>query len=207
VIDLEIKNVRIPQQKRSIEKKERIIEAAYQVFSRKGYFSTNTAEIAKEAGLSTGSVYAYYTDKKDILLACLYKFGDNLMQGIGEKIDALAVSGDINDTVRSILQICINYQSNQKLFRDEVMSLQFRDDDVKQYFINTRKKMMTTITKQLEKSGYAFRNKNEQVFLLFQLVNGIEDELAFEHSPDINQDVLINECTATIISMLNQKPV
>ena len=58
--------VRVPQQKRSIEKKQRIIEAGYSMFIKKGYFDTNTAEIAREAGLSTGSVYAYFSDKKDI---------------------------------------------------------------------------------------------------------------------------------------------
>ena len=50
-------NIREPQQKRSIDKKNRIIEAGYKLFAEKGYFDTNTAEIAKEAGVSTGIIY------------------------------------------------------------------------------------------------------------------------------------------------------
>ena len=49
--------VRQPRQERSIEKKNKIIEAGYQLFSEVGYYGTNTAEIAKRAGVSTGIVY------------------------------------------------------------------------------------------------------------------------------------------------------
>lgn len=61
------KTVREPQQERSIEKKNRIISAGYELFSELGYYNTNTAMIAKRAGVSTGIVYGYFRDKKDIL--------------------------------------------------------------------------------------------------------------------------------------------
>ena len=43
--------VREPRQERSIEKKNRIIDAGYELFSEVGYYGTNTAEIAKKAGV------------------------------------------------------------------------------------------------------------------------------------------------------------
>ncbi len=60
--------IREPIQKRSIEKKEKIIEAGFELICKKGYYNTNTAEIAKLAGVSTGIVYQYFRDKYDILL-------------------------------------------------------------------------------------------------------------------------------------------
>ncbi|MFT9078544.1 TetR/AcrR family transcriptional regulator, partial [Ethanoligenens sp.] len=51
------KPVRVPRQKRSIEKKEEIVSAAYAVFKKKGYFATYTDDIAAEAGFSVASVY------------------------------------------------------------------------------------------------------------------------------------------------------
>ena len=59
--------VREPIQKRSIEKKEKIIEYGFELICDKGYYNTNTAEIAKAAGVSTGIVYQYFNDKHDIL--------------------------------------------------------------------------------------------------------------------------------------------
>ena len=35
--------IRIPKQKRSIEKKDAIIVASYELFCEKGYYKTNTA--------------------------------------------------------------------------------------------------------------------------------------------------------------------
>ena len=39
--------IRKPIQKRSIEKKEKIIESGFELICEKGYYNTNTAEIAK----------------------------------------------------------------------------------------------------------------------------------------------------------------
>ena len=49
--------IREPVQKRSIEKKEKIIKAGFDLICEKGYYNTNTAEIAKKAGVCTGIVY------------------------------------------------------------------------------------------------------------------------------------------------------
>ena len=57
--------IRQPIQERANEKKQKIIEAGYKLFAEKGYYNTNTQEIAKAAGVSTGIVYSYFKDKKD----------------------------------------------------------------------------------------------------------------------------------------------
>ena len=68
--------VRTPRQERSIAKKKKIIEAGYELFSKVGYYATNTAEIAKHAGVSTGIVYGYFKDKRDILLDVLARLSE-----------------------------------------------------------------------------------------------------------------------------------
>ena len=63
--------IRQPKQERAIEKKKKIIDAGYKLFSEQGYFGCTTPEIAKMAGVSTGIVYGYFNDKHDILLCVL----------------------------------------------------------------------------------------------------------------------------------------
>ncbi len=58
---------REPRQKRSIDKKHRIMEAAMALFARKGIHQTNSKEIAAEAGVATGSFYSYFPDKHKLL--------------------------------------------------------------------------------------------------------------------------------------------
>ena len=79
--------VREPKQKRSIDKKNRIIEAGYELFAKNGYFNTNTAQIAKQAGVSTGIVYGYFRDKRDILLEVLSIYVDRVFTPIREILE------------------------------------------------------------------------------------------------------------------------
>lgn len=203
---MEKKNLRVPQQKRSIAKKEQIIEAAERVFKRSGFFGTTTDEIAKEAGFSVGSVYSYFADKKDILIACCNRFGQSLTDDICEEIGNLSDTGDIQETIRRAVEILQkSHVGYSHIYHDEVMSLQYRDADVKNYFIGIQKSLMDAVMKAMDSKGYAFTYPEEQTFLLFQMLEGIEDELAFHENPKIDHDILIQQCVQLIASMLTKK--
>lgn len=73
----EKKAVRKPRQKRSIETKEKILAAAYQLFCEKGYYNTNTNEIAQVANVSIGSLYSYFKDKATIFLEILDRYNES----------------------------------------------------------------------------------------------------------------------------------
>jgi AcrR family transcriptional regulator len=51
------------------EKKSRIIEAAARVFARKGFAGTVMADIAMEARIGKGTLYAYFDSKEDLFFA------------------------------------------------------------------------------------------------------------------------------------------
>jgi AcrR family transcriptional regulator len=51
------------------EREERILEAAAAVFARKGYHQATIREIAELADVADGTIYNYYANKRDLLLA------------------------------------------------------------------------------------------------------------------------------------------
>lgn len=53
------------------EKQKRILEAAIEIFSEKGYSATSTNEIAKKAGVAEGTIFRHYKTKKDLLLSII----------------------------------------------------------------------------------------------------------------------------------------
>lgn len=93
--------VREPQQQRSIDKKNRIIEAGYELFAKVGYFNTNTSEIAKKAGVSTGIVYGYFHDKRDILIEVLDIYVDNVFYPVFEMFDKITAPVDFDLSSRT----------------------------------------------------------------------------------------------------------
>jgi AcrR family transcriptional regulator len=51
-------------------RREEIISAAQDLFSRKGFHGTSMPDIARAAKISTGLIYYIFPSKEDILLAC-----------------------------------------------------------------------------------------------------------------------------------------
>jgi AcrR family transcriptional regulator len=52
-------------------RREQILEAAMRVFAQKGFRRATTREVAREAGVSEGTIYNYFEDKEALLLAIL----------------------------------------------------------------------------------------------------------------------------------------
>jgi len=63
-----------PQQKRSRESLERVLEAALEVLTEGGYEAFTIAEVCKRAGVSVGSVYNRFPSKDDLFLAVHREF-------------------------------------------------------------------------------------------------------------------------------------
>ena len=71
-----------PKQARSKQTKEKIIQAAIQLFQDRGYEKTTSNDIAAEAGVSVGSFYVYFTDKRQLLLTIFDRLADELFKNI-----------------------------------------------------------------------------------------------------------------------------
>jgi len=65
------RTIRTPQQARSRKTRDRIVTAAIAVFDAKGYDDTTTAAIARRAGIGVGTLYAYFPDKRKLMLEIL----------------------------------------------------------------------------------------------------------------------------------------
>ena len=51
-----------------IEKQQRILDAAYQIFSQSSYKGASMSEIASDAGISKALLFHYFTNKKELYL-------------------------------------------------------------------------------------------------------------------------------------------
>ena len=63
-------------------KRERILNAGYQIFGRHGYRKAATADIAKAAGISKAMLFYYFTSKKEMYLDLMQESSDLLVDAI-----------------------------------------------------------------------------------------------------------------------------
>lgn len=66
------KSTRTARQKQKIETYNLILKTAKELFLDRGYEKTTIRDIAKKAGLGTGTAFIHFPDKKSLLAATLY---------------------------------------------------------------------------------------------------------------------------------------
>ncbi|WEV76154.1 TetR/AcrR family transcriptional regulator [Bifidobacterium sp. ESL0800] len=66
-----------PTQQRARAKVRRILDTAKQLFLEGNYFEVTTNQIAREAGVSIGTLYTYFADKEAILAALLEEYDES----------------------------------------------------------------------------------------------------------------------------------
>src|SRR5262249_37651288 len=77
-----------PKQARSKQTKEKIVQAAIKLFQKRGYEKTTSNDIAAEAGVSVGSFYVYFTDKRQLLLTIFDRVADELYNSVFVNLQA-----------------------------------------------------------------------------------------------------------------------
>lgn len=61
-------------------RKELILDAAERVFANKPFSKVNMREIAKEAGISPGSIYTYFEDQETLFLEAAFRGSEDLVK-------------------------------------------------------------------------------------------------------------------------------
>ncbi|WP_216320627.1 TetR/AcrR family transcriptional regulator [Deinococcus aestuarii] len=85
----ELKGFRTPQQDRSRQSFERVLEAATELLGEKGYEQLTLAEVSQRAGVSTGSIYGRVRGKEDLLDAVQVHILERVERQQTELLDAI----------------------------------------------------------------------------------------------------------------------
>lgn len=122
----------------SIETQDKILDSAIRHFAKKGYNGTKTADIAKDSGVSEGTVFKYYGTKKDILRGAMNKIVHEIIPGImfgsEEDFQSLVYSSDPRGELKQFFKIRLE-KVNQNLdaFRIVISELQYHEDIMNEY--------------------------------------------------------------------------
>lgn len=122
---------RIPRQDRSIEKKEHILAAGLKLFSEKGYYNTNTKEIAMEAGVSTGTFYAYFTDKRALFIEVFNRYNGKIREILGAvSMDEYIDSGKERDFILHLVETLLQAHNISPEFHQEIEAMVYTDEEI-----------------------------------------------------------------------------
>ncbi len=86
------------------ETRERILDAALNIFASKGYHDTRMDEIVEESHTSKGAIYFYFPNKERLFIALVDQFADLLERKV---IEAVECEEQGIAQVRAALQACL----------------------------------------------------------------------------------------------------
>jgi len=91
------------------EGRERIARAALQLFLKYGYHATPVREIARAAGLSSGSIFNYFAGKEEILQLILDHSHAQAEKALDDAQDILAAARPGSDPVELFVRVYRRY--------------------------------------------------------------------------------------------------
>jgi TetR/AcrR family fatty acid metabolism transcriptional regulator len=87
---------------RETDKHQQIIEAAVRVFARNGYYNSRVSDVAREAGVASGTIYLYFKTKDDILVTL---FREKMAAWVSHVREAIAREPDPVAKVKSLVAL------------------------------------------------------------------------------------------------------
>lgn len=193
--------IREPTQKRSIEKKTKIIKAGLELFCEKGFYHTNTAEIAKAAGVSTGTVYSYFKDKKDIYNASFEYFLDSHLKPLLDELMSLPKPVDTMLLINKCIDLFISLYTNSKQAINELGLMQESNPEIMQHFAAYEDMILTALVSAFDNPNITKSNLTEKMYLLYTLADILGQEHAFHYHQSINLDVLRKQISTMIMNL------
>ena len=187
-----VDNIREPKQQRAIEKKEKIIEAGFNLICKNGYYNTNTAEIAKEAGVSTGILYQYFKDKYDILIEGLEKYGDNIFFPMLKTKDITFDKKDFNKLLRQMIEYYISNHKISNTAHEEIMSMVHSDKKVAEYYYKRELEMTNSLKDILLNNKFTNDNLSEKVHIMMGLIDNLCHEITYHKHDNMNYEIMTN---------------
>jgi len=101
------------KEQQSEQTKQQIIEAATQLFARKGFYGTSVSDLTQAVGLTKGALYYHFTDKDALFFAVIESVKNTWVEAVAE-----VVTGSNN----SLTQIEILFKKHAELLsRNEFM--------------------------------------------------------------------------------------
>ncbi len=106
-------SIRKPQQDRAKAKYEAILEAAIRVLAEEGYSDSSTVKIARAAGVSVGTVYAYFADKDEIFSTYVDTRIGEILKAIASNV-SMASYATVEEGIRDVIGAAVSFTMNNK---------------------------------------------------------------------------------------------
>lgn len=155
----------VEQLPESSSTKERLLDAAAAVIARDGFRGARLADVAREAGLTTGAIYSNFRDKEELFLAAFDRV-QQLSQNLAadsESLEALIASAP--EGIRRFAE-----SSQLQILNLELALLGTRDAKLRKFLRGGERESIDHLARRLPEH---LGDRQERAALMLGLMNGL----------------------------------
>ena len=172
-----------------MDKKKILKEAAYEVFSKKGYKATSISEITKHAKMAVGSFYNFYDSKETIFLDTYIEENNRIRQLMINNIDW---EGDVVKLTEQLFG-----QSRSLISTNKILSEWYNpaiSSELHNYYSSEKGKasnqfykfLVENFTNRLQTEGYS-QEKIQEILKIYTLFNYIDMNVTEKDIPNVSE--------------------
>ncbi len=204
--NLNVTKRRIPKQNRSIQNRDKILDAGLKLFSEKGYYDTTTNEIAKVAGVSIGSLYSYFKDKDAIFLSILDNYHKRFLSFFHEKDEDLSYelyARDIKQWLKNLMVKLLDIHESVKTLNRE-MNIMYHSKPQVARIMDTQTERIRTMTMSfIARSESSVYDIEATSAVIVDFISTVIDRILYKENDNLDKDNIIEAAVDILANYLS----
>ena len=186
-----------PVKKSRINNRENIIDVAIKLIGEKGVEGTSLADIAKEVGISKGTLYYYYSSKNDLIFDITKEHVDKVTANIFSMIEKNREETSLEETLKLLIGTLLKSETRTRLHLYLIQEIMSGNEDLKHRFIETYQRWFNMI-----QDGHLLLTSNpKELSVQARILVAIIDGLIIQGSIGTG-DIPLDEIVRSITRML-----
>jgi AcrR family transcriptional regulator len=167
------------------------------LFSTRGYHNVTADEIARGAGVSVGSFYAYFADKRELFLAIVDDYLIRAGAVVTEGVARFSSTGDtdIPSLVTNTIRLLLSAHRQSPRLMKEIVMMGFSEDDVKRRLSKMDDRVTSLIAEALVSTGIAAARADAVAFVVYRASEGVIHQIVLGEGK-IDEEAVLAELTA-----------
>jgi AcrR family transcriptional regulator len=192
---------RQPQQRRARETVEAVLDAVVRVLKKHGVDGVTTNRIAEAAGVSIGSVYQYFPDKRAIFTALHDRHVEEISRIIESRLVEHA-SSSLEDFVRALVEALVDAHAADPEFHELMTTtVPHGAEGARALDVRLRGTFKLAISSRTQRRSPP-RNLDRMLFVLPHMVGALAHGAAYRRPPGLSLAAAKEEAVHAVLSYL-----
>jgi len=192
---------RQPRQRRAMETVDAVLDAVVRVLKKRGVDGVTTNRIAEAAGVSIGSVYQYFPDKRAIFTALHDRHVDAIRRLIDDRLVAYAAA-PLDEFVRALVEALIDaHATDPELYELMATTVPHGVEGARALDVRLRAAFKLALTSRAwaRRGG---RDLDRMLFVLPNMVEALSHGAAYRRPPGLSLAAAKEEAVRAVLAYL-----